>query len=344
MINYPFDLPTAWFLLVGVLLTGYALLDGFDLGVGALHLFAKTDQDRRVILNAIGPVWDGNEVWLLVGGGALFAAFPDVYATVFSGFYLAFMLVLAGMIFRAIAIEFRSRESSLRWRKNWDIAFSVSSIVLPILMGVALGNIILGIPMNAQKEYTADFFYLLLHPFPILMGITTLAMFMMHGAIYLALKTEGELQAQVRKWVNGTMALYFVMVVVISIATYFWAPQMMQKILANPILLALPVVHALALANVPRELSRGKDFNAFLMSCLSIVCNLALFGLGMFPTLVPNRDPNGLQLTIQNSASTPLSLSIMMTIAIIGVPFVLAYTAAIYWVFRGKVDTKHLHY
>ncbi|MFW5663191.1 MAG: cytochrome d ubiquinol oxidase subunit II, partial [Bacteroidota bacterium] len=186
------DLNIAWFILIGILLTGYAILDGFDLGIGALYLGVKDDTERRLMLNSIGPVWDGNEVWLVTGGGALFAAFPHVYATVFSGFYVALMLLLFVIIFRAVAIEFRSKKESKKWRQSWDIAFSTSSIVIALLMGTALGNIIVGIPLDS--EYEANISLLeMLKPYPLLVGITTVALFMMHGAIYGVLKTEGAL-------------------------------------------------------------------------------------------------------------------------------------------------------
>ncbi|MCG9894156.1 MAG: cytochrome d ubiquinol oxidase subunit II [Fimbriimonadaceae bacterium] len=339
---HPDVLPIVWFVLVGVLLTGYAILDGFDLGVGALHLFTKKDEDRRVLLNAIGPVWDGNEVWLLTGGGALFAAFPDVYATVFSGFYTAFMLLLGMLIFRAVAIEFRSKMPGVRWRKSWDVAFSVSSIVLPILMGVALGNVIMGLPIDGEMEYTGNFWQLLT-PYPIILGVTTLALFMNHGAIYLSLKTEGDLRDMVGSWVKKTMAFFFVSFLVLTAATFLMAPRMAEKIQANPILWALPVAMFLLLLNVPREIHHKRDFLAFLSSTGAIVCMLSLVGIGMFPNLVPAQELAN-SLTINNTASSTNTLTVMLWIALIGVPFVLAYTGGIYWVFRGRVDKAHLHY
>ena len=192
--NFPasLDLNAVWFVLVGVLFTGYALLDGFDLGVGALHLFTKTDEDRRIMLNAIGPVWDGNEVWLVTGGGALFAAFPIVYATVFSGFYFAFMLLLAALIFRAVAIEFRSKQPMRWWRQMWDCGFFGGSVLSGFLIGVAMGNIAWGVPIDARGEFAGTFLGLL-HPYALLLGVTTVALFMMHGAIYVVMKTEGSL-------------------------------------------------------------------------------------------------------------------------------------------------------
>ncbi len=182
-----------------MLFTGYAMLDGFDLGIGALHCSRRTTTSGAMLLNSIGPVWDGNEVWLVTGGGALFAAFPNVYATVFSGFYLAFYLLLAALIFRAVAIEFRSKQPMRWWRQTWDIGFSAGSILSSLLIGVALGNIAWGIPIDARGEFAGTFFSLLT-PYPLLVGITTVALFMMHGAIYGVMKTEGALHDKLRHW------------------------------------------------------------------------------------------------------------------------------------------------
>lgn len=340
--NYPVHLPTLWFLLVGVLLVGYAILDGFDLGVGSLLLFAKGDQNRRILLNAIGPVWDGNEVWLVVGGGALFAAFPDVYATVFSGFYLPLMLLLTGLIFRAVAIEFRSKEPGARWRRFWDGAFCVASIVIALLLGVALGNVVLGVPVDAEKEYTGGFFNLL-NPYALICGVTTVALFAMHGAIYLVMKTEGELQDEVKRWVRSAMIFFGVSYGLLTVATFVFAPDMAERIRQLPWLFLLPMGSLLAVANVPREMARGNERMAFVSSCLSIASLMALFGLGTYPNLVLAQIPAN-SLTIHNSAASEATLTIMTTITLIGIPFVLAYTIAIYRVFRGKVDVEALHY
>lgn len=341
--NYPFDLHIAWFVLVGVLLTGYAILDGFDLGVGTLLLFSKGDTNRRVLLNSIGPVWDGNEVWLVVGGGALFAAFPDVYATVFSGFYLPLMLLLAALIFRAVAIEFRSKEPSPRWRSTWDTCFCVASIVIPLLMGVALGNIVIGIPVGSDREYQGGFFNLL-NPYSLILGVTTVAFFAMHGAIYLVMKTQGELQEDVKKWVRSSMIFFGVCYGALTIATFVFAPHMADKIRQQPWLFLLPVASLLAIANVPREMARGREQMAFLSSCLSIALLLSLFGLGMFPNLVPSNMGAANNLTAYNASASEATLTTMLSIALMGIPFVLAYTIAIYSVFRGKVNPNHLHY
>lgn len=340
--NYPIHLPTLWFLLVGVLLVGYAILDGFDLGVGMLLPFAKGDVNRRVLLNAIGPVWDGNEVWLVVGGGALFAAFPDVYATVFSGFYLPLMLLLAGLIFRAAAIEFRSKEPGARWRSFWDYAFCVASVVIALLLGVALGNVVLGVPVDADKEYTGGFFNLL-NPYALMCGVATVALFAMHGAIYLVMKTEGELQADVKRWVRSAMIFFGVSYGLLTVGTFVFAPDMAERIRQLPWLFLLPTASLLAIANVPREMARGHEKGAFVSSCFAIASLMGLFGLGTYPNLVRANVP-GNSLTIHNTSASEATLTVMTTIALIGIPFVLAYTIAIYRVFRGKVDVGALHY
>jgi cytochrome d ubiquinol oxidase subunit II len=203
------DLNTVWFLLIGVLLVGYAVLDGFDLGVGVLHLFAKSDHERRVHLNAIGPVWDGNEVWLLTAGGAMFAAFPIVYATVFSGFYLAFMLLLFALIFRAVSLEFRGQFENPRWRSFWDWAFGLGSLLPAVLYGVAIGNVIRGLPIGADGSLNVSLFALL-NPYALLIGLFSLAMFVMHGAAFLAVRTEGELQERMARATVGAWTAFVV--------------------------------------------------------------------------------------------------------------------------------------
>jgi cytochrome d ubiquinol oxidase subunit II len=337
------DLNTIWFILIGVLLGGYAILDGFDLGVGALHLFTDTDSERRIMINSIGPVWDGNEVWLVTGGGALFAAFPMVYATAFSGFYIAFMLLLFALIFRAAAIEFRSKRESRRWRRTWDVSFSVSSILSALLIGVALGNIAQGIPLTADHEYMGGLFGLL-RPYPIIVGVTTVALFMMHGAIYVVMKTEGELQAKVRTWVRPTIIFFVISYIVTTMITLIYFPHMKTTIVEHPALFIVPVLNVLAIANIPREIHRGNDFRAFLSSCAAVVFLLALFGMGMYPNMMFSSPAPEHSLTIYNAASSAKTLKIMLIIAAMGMPLVVAYTTSIYWIFRGKVKLDPMSY
>jgi len=338
------DLNAAWFVLIGVLFTGYAMLDGFDLGVGALHLFTKEDEERRVMLNAIGPVWDGNEVWLVTGGGALFAAFPNVYATVFSGFYLAFVLLLVALIFRGVAIEFRSKQPMRWWRQMWDISFSAGSVLSSLLIGVAMGNIAWGIPIDDRGEF-AGTFWSLLHPYSLLLGVTTVALFMMHGAIYALMKTEGTLHDKLRGWINQCIIFFIICYAVTTMATLLYVPHMAARLRANPWLFSLALANMLAIANIPREIHRGRDWWAFLSSCAAMISLMGLFGLEMFPNLVLSNDPAmAHSLTIYNAASSAKTLGIMLTIAAIGVPVVLAYTVSIYWIFRGKVKLDKMSY
>jgi cytochrome d ubiquinol oxidase subunit II len=337
------DLNIIWFVLIGVLLTGYAILDGFDLGVGALHLLVKEDKERRLLINAIGPVWDGNEVWLVTGGGALFAAFPNVYATVFSGFYTAFMLLLFVLIFRAVAIEFRSKQENRWWRQMWDIAFSISSILIAFLMGVALGNIVTGIPLDGNGEFTGTFLGMI-SPYTILVGVTTVALFMMHGAIYGVMKTEGELHNKMRGWVNNTIIFFVICYVTTTMATLVYYPHMTEHFKDYPYLFIVAILNMLAVANIPREIARGKDFNAFLSSSASIAALMALFAIGLFPNIVISQPNPKNSLTIYNAASSQKTLEIMLIIALIGIPFVLAYTVSIYWIFRGKVKLTKMSY
>ena len=330
------DYNLLWFVLVGVLFAGYAMLDGFDLGVGSLMLGVKDDNERRMLYNAIGPVWYGNEVWLVTGGGALFAAFPPVYATVFSGFYLAFMLLLFALIFRAVAIEFRSKEPWLWWRRWWDRGFFAGSTTAALLIGVAMGNIVWGIPLDASGEFAGTFLSLL-HPYALLMGVTTVTLFMMHGAIYLHMKTEGPLQARVRDWINPLIIAFIVCYALTTLATLLYVPRMTHVLREQPALFAVVVLLVLAIANLPREIHRGHDGAAFLSSCATMLLLMALFGLGMFPHMVYSVPDPAHSLTAYNAASTEKTLKIMTLIAAIGVPIVLTYTTTVYYIFRGKV-------
>ena len=337
------DLNTTWFILIGALFTGYAMLDGFDLGVGALHLFTKTDEERRVMLNAIGPVWDGNEVWLVTGGGALFAAFPNVYATVFSGFYLAFVLLLVALIFRGVAIEFRSKQPMRWWRQMWDVGFSAGSIVSSLLIGVAMGNIAWGIPLDDRGEFAGTFLSLL-GPYPLLLGVTTVVLFMMHGAIYALMKTEGELHDRLRQWINHCIIFFIICYAVTTMATLLYVPHMAARVRENPWLFSIALANMLAIANIPREFHHGRDGRAFLSSCATIVTLMALFAVNIFPNMIYSRPNPENSLTIYNAASSPKTLGIMLVIAGVGIPVVLAYTVSIYWIFRGKVKIDRMSY
>jgi cytochrome d ubiquinol oxidase subunit II len=337
------DLNTVWFLLIGVLITGYAILDGFDLGVGVLHLFARTEEERRLHINAIGPVWDGNEVWLLTGGGALFAAFPVVYATVFSGYYLALMLVLVALILRAVSFEFRGKVAAPGWRRFWDWAFGLGSLVPAVVFGVAVGNILRGLPFDADGNLEVTLLGLL-NPYALVIGALSLAMFLMHGATWLALKTDGELRDRMVRWAGRLWVAYVLMFVLASIATFAAVPWMFS----SPGPSALTLVCAALLLGAefvfPVAMKDRRFGRAFLASSVAIAAQIGLAAAALYPRLVPARPDLERSLTIYNASSTPRTLTTMLIIALIGMPFVIAYTAVIYRVFKGKTVLDETSY
>ncbi len=330
------DLNTIWFGLFGVLIMGYAVLDGFDLGVGALSLFAKGDHERRLHFNAIGPVWDGNEVWLLTGGGALFAAFPPVYASVFSGFYLALMLLLLALILRAVSFEFRGKVDSARWRAVWDMAFGVGSLLPAILFGVAVGNIMRGIPLDAHGNYTGGFFDLL-NPYAVGMGLLSLTMFVTHGALYLAMKSDGELSTRLQRYARWGLGVWVSLFAVMSAFSLAAAPALMALGLRRALTWAALGLVTFGLVGIGLFLARGQLGRAFLASATAIAGAVMTVGTSLYPALVPSLGNTSHTLTIYNAASTPGTLTVMLVIALVGMPLVIGYTAFIYWVFRGKV-------
>jgi cytochrome d ubiquinol oxidase subunit II len=329
------DLNTTWFLLVGILIIGYAILDGFDLGVGVLHLFTKDENEKRIEMNSIGPVWDGNEVWLLTSGGALFAAFPIVYATVFSGFYIAFILLLAALIFRAVSFEFRGKVESPTWRKWWDYAFGIGSLLPAILFGVAIGNILRGLPINQGGEFIGTFLGLL-NPYSILVGLLSLAMFTMHGAIYLSLKSEGALQQRIVKQINKLWIAFILLYIIATFFTFFEGSYLFDGILKNPIFWILIVLLLASIIYIPVFVNGKKFFLALISSSVTIAAMIGMVALSLFPRLVPSYIDLNYSLTIYNSSSSHNTLFAMLIIALIGVPIVLIYTIFIYRVFKGK--------
>ncbi|CCB85976.1 MULTISPECIES: cytochrome d ubiquinol oxidase subunit II [Parachlamydia] len=332
-----------WFSAFVALVTGYAILDGFDLGVGMLHLFSKKDEERRLMLNSIGPVWDGNEVWLVTAGGALFAGFPDIYATLCSAFYVPLMILLGGLIFRAVAIEFRSKRPMPWWRWMWDVLFSLASLIIALALGVVLGNLIRGLPLDAQKEFTGDLSSLL-HPYALLIGIMAVALFCMHGGIFILMKTEGELHDKIRSWINPFIIFFIITYSLVTMATLIYMPHMIKTIQERPIFFLLAVGNMLSIANIPREINQGKDWLAFVSSCFNIVFLMLLYAVGTYPEVVRAINDPSLSLTIYNSASSEKTLEILIIIALIGIPLVLAYTTAIYWIFHGKVKLDSSSY
>ncbi len=326
-----------WYAVVIAAMICYAMLDGFDLGVGALHLFAKKDADRRIFLNAIGPVWDGNEVWLVIVGGALFAGFPEAYATIFSSFYNLVMIFLAALIFRAVGIEFRSKLESPKWRSLWDGVFSIGSIVIAFGAGVIVGNLVQGISLDEHRNFVGsfgDFF----HPYPILVGLTALSLFVMHGSIYLVMKTEGSLHNRLRRWVKKTIVCFIICYMLTTCFTFYFMPHMFAFLKQTPWLISLPVIGLSMIMNIPVQIYKKRDGWAFISSCLSIALLTTLFAVGTFPVLIRSSiNPDMNSLLIVNAASSPLTLKVLLIIVAIGLPMVCAYGVYVYRLFRGKV-------
>lgn len=338
------DLQILWYVVLGVASIMYCILDGFDIGVGALHLFARTDEQRRIFLNSIGPVWDGNEVWIVIMMGGLFAGFPNAYATIFSGFYTLLMFLIAALMFRASAIEFRSKRESKAWRNFWDTVFSIASIVVGFVIGLVLGNMIEGIPLNSEQVYIGTFkeFF---RPYSVIVGITAVALFAMHGTIFLTMKTEGTTHEVVRKWIKASIVSFIFWYIVTSGATIFYMPHMLDRFYEMPYLFVIPVLAFLAIFNIPRLVAKGKDGSAFIFSSLSITLLLILFSIGTYPYIVRSTvDPMTNSLTIYNTSSSERTLLNLLIVAIIGIPFVLAYGAWIYRIFRGKVRLDQSSY
>ena len=337
------DLRLLWFALLGALLTGYAILDGFDLGVGILHLGARDDQERRVFMNSIGPLWDGNEVWLVTFGGALFAAFPEAYATAFSAFYLPFMLILFALIFRAVSMEFRGKRESQAWRRFWDRAFFASSLGAAVLFGVAVGDSMLGIPIGPDHEFSGNLFDLL-RPYGLLVGALNASLMALHGAIYLHLRTAGELQRRVHGWARRAFGVFLALYLCTTVVTLARVPRAIANFERMPWLWGIAALSVLSLGSLLRSLHLRRSGLAFASSAAAIACLVALFGAALYPNLIVSSLDPAWSLTIANAASSEKTLGIMTVIAALGLPFVLAYTAAIYWVFRGKVELGKLSY
>lgn len=337
------DLNLVWFLLIGVLIGGYAVLDGFDLGIGSLYfLLGKNNEEKSLLMNAIGPFWDGNEVWLLTGAGAIFAAFPLVYSTVFSGFYLAMMLVLVGLIIRAVALEYRNRFDDTRWRKRLDVLFSLGSFIPALLFGVAMGNIARGLPLDSSFYYTGTFWGLL-NPFALLFGLLGLSAFLLQGLNYTLLKTSGTVQSRAMKLYKPVWLISLLLFITATVYSLYAAPHLFLNYQDTAWLWIFPAFIVIGLL-LTRLAYGAKLYKlSLLSSSLFIIGLISTLGMGMFPNLVPAQNPL-YSLSIYNAASSPLTLKAMLIIALLGVPIVLFYTVYVYSVFRGKVDWGHEGY
>ncbi len=331
-----------WFLLIGVLFAGFFLLEGFDYGVGILLPFlSKTDHERRQIINTIGPHWDGNEVWVITAGGAMFAAFPHWYATMFSGFYLALTLMLVALIMRGVAFEFRSKDDNPQWRQFWDWAIFIGSLVPAILWGVAISNLVKGVPIDGNMTFVGDFFDLL-NVYTLLGGLATLTIFTLHGAIFLAMKTEGEIMERAHKAAQ-TAWLPTVLAIVAYVGLSYFETDIFEQLGVNPGVSAFTAAIALLASGwLLRERQHGW---AFVMTGITIIFTVITVFRGLYPrVMVSSIDPD-FSLTIQNASSSEYTLQVMTVIAFTMVPIVLIYQGWSYWVFRQRItQDSHLEY
>lgn len=337
------ELNTVWFILIAILFSGFFILEGFDLGVGIIMPFLrKDDNGRRVILNTIGPHWDGNEVWLITAGGAMFAAFPSWYATLFSGFYFPLFLILLGLILRGIAFEFRSKDANPRWRRMWDIAICAGSFIPALLFGVAFANFLRGVPIDAGMQYVGGFWNLL-NPYALLGGLLTLVGFCMHGATFLSLKTTGKLSEDARKLAFRLWIAAALIFAAMSVATYTLT-NVVAQLGVNPGVIPIGGMAALLLSGY--FISRKMLGWAFIMNVVTIAFATATVFLQLYPNVLPSSLNPEWSLTITNAASSPYTLRIMSIVAAIFVPVVLAYQGWSYYVFRRRLSEKgeSLHY
>jgi cytochrome d ubiquinol oxidase subunit II len=331
------DLNLLWFILIAILYTGFFFLEGFDFGVGILLPFlGKNDTERRAVINTIGPHWDGNEVWLITAGGATFAAFPHWYASLFSGFYPAFFLLLFALILRGVALEFRSKDANPKWRALWDWATFTGSLLAALLLGVAFANLAKGVPLNADWVYTGTL-WTLLNPYGLIGGISAIASFALSGAIFLSLKTSGKLAERAQSMARRLWLPVAVILLALLVATFFYTDLTSH---AAPLVVAVPVLSFVALLVAGYFLYRGKSGWAFVLTGVHIA--LAVFSCFwiMFPRVIISATDAANNLDIYNAASGPYTLKVMTIVALIFVPVVLAYQGWTYWVFRKRVSSK----
>jgi cytochrome bd ubiquinol oxidase subunit II len=329
------DLNTVWFSLIAVLFIGFFFLEGFDYGVGILHPFmTKDDRKRRVVINTIGTFWDGNEVWMLTAGGAMFAAFPHWYATMFSGFYSALLLMLVALIIRGVSFEFRSKDKNPAWRSLWDWALFAGSAVPAVLWGVAVANLVRGVPIDANMNYVGGFFNLL-NPYALLGGLMTLALFTLHGAIFLNLKTTDDLQEKARA-IAIKLWLPTVFIVVAFVVASYFATDIFTRSGINPGF--APIIAAAALLLSGWFLKRDRSGWAFIMTGITLAFAVITIFIGLFPRVMVSSLNDAWSLTIYSASSSPYTLKVMTIVAVIFVPIVLIYQSWTYWVFRKRVS------
>lgn len=329
-----------WFILWGVLWAVYFMLDGFVMGSGMLHhLLGKSEGEKRVLINAVGPVWDGNEVWLLTAGGATFAAFPTTYALMFSYLYTALLLLLFSLIVRGVAYEFRGKEDGPLWRKGWDLAITVANFLPALLFGVAFGNIFAGLPMDGTGYHGSLF--TLLNPYGLVTGVLFVLLFVVHGALYASLKSTGDLSVRAAALAEKVWPALLAVAVVFLAATNF-ATKLYANYLANPVLLVVPLLAVAALIGIKVLAMKGQTLAAFTSSCVTILMVVFTGVIGLFPNLIPSSIDPAFSLTIFNSSSSAYTLKIMTAVAFVMVPIVILYKIWVYRIFRGRLEVEEV--
>lgn len=329
------DLNIIWFLLIGFFITVYVILDGYDFGVGLLHLFARDDQERRVNLSAIGPLWDGNEVWLIAVGGSLLAVFPVVYSTVLSVFYLLFFLLLFSLILRALSIEFRDKVTRPSWQRFWDWGFALGSISSSLMFGIMLGNVLQGLPIN-EEHITAGLPSSLINPYSVFTGILTLALFAMHGSIYMTLKADDVYLRRIKRYVFIAWIVFIILYPAVVAVTVYTLPVMIKTLLNKTLFIPLAIINIASIVYIPIANRQGKYGRAFSASAVMIASLMGLLGLSLFPALVPSSIDPLYSLTAYNASAGPYTLKVMLVIALIALPLIIGYAVFVNWVFKGK--------
>lgn len=338
------DYPTLWFAVIAILFTGYAVLDGFDFGAGVWHLGLKSEEEKRVSLNAIGPIWDGNEVWLVIGGGALFAGFPLMYASFLSALYIPFILFLLMIIFRAVSIEFRGKEPMMWWKKIWDTSYGISSLLLGFLLGVVLGNILQGVALGYNFEYGGGPLFEFLTPYALLIGAVTLALFMFHGALFMLTKTSGDLQKGFKKKAWISFVIFIILFAAANVFTHSGFEYLSDTMRATPILFAIPGIAIACIILSVLDMKKENYTRAFLFSAAFIVCMLTTVSIELFPILLHSTVDPEYTITVYNAASSDKTIGIMLTMTAIGFPLLIGYTIFAYKVFSGKVSLDEHSY
>ncbi len=324
------------YLILGAAVALYVVLDGFDLGVGILQIFAGKDENRRILLNSIGPFWDGNEVWLIAIFGTLFVAFPDVYAVLLSGFYLLIMLMLLGFIIRGVAIEFRSKEKSLKWRYFWDGAFWIASVIITFSVGVLLGNLLIGVPVSTEREMVMPFIDVF-HPYSVFIGMFAISLFATHGALFLLMKTEGDLQKKLHGFTKCLIPVFYFFFITATVWTWGAVPHITESFIEYKLFFLVPATMVIVMGLLPIAVYKQRYGYSFLASMIVIVFLFVLVLIGTFPDMIPSSlDYSHNTLTLYNSSAQRTTLIVTMVIAVVGLPLVFLYGAILYSIFRGK--------